>query len=67
MSEPIKPPVPKLCVFCEHFRMDTEGWDTSGFYAVVSCWKNHWHSTSGIPGHEFQRQAETCPDYEERS
>lgn len=65
MAKKLKRDLPKLCVFCQHCESHLEGYDTSGYYAVVECGKGHWSSVNGMPGPETQFRAETCPDYEE--
>ena len=57
----------KLCVFCKHFQLGTDGYETSGYYGVIECWKNHWPMQSSIPSRETLVMAETCRDYEEDS
>ena len=60
--------IDKLCIWCEHCRLDTEGYDTSGYYPVMNCEKGHWSGTySSVPGKQTMLLAQTCRDYDERT
>jgi len=53
----------KLCCFCEHMDIWTDGYDTSGYYGVAGCRKYHWESS--VWDRKNMLNAETCPDYKE--
>lgn len=59
--------IDKLCIWCEHCELTIDGYDTSGYYPVMTCDKGHWSGGYGdIPTKGTLFMAETCPDYKER-
>jgi len=63
--------IPKLCLFCENFRLESgcKGFSeiTPGYDFSMECLKNHWKfnsfSTDIKEYRKMMKKASTCKDY----